>query len=136
MLIFLAARAEITNQPKSKQIAFHRGDFKYHRFSINWFACPKGVKYKQISNKQAELMMRLIIDSVIFSHQVVFNFLAIFFTTLAKKWLQLASPISLKSIACSIYYTTLWSLSLFLALLNTHTHTLVSRSLSVFTLLC
>jgi hypothetical protein len=29
---FLAARAEITNQPKSKEITFHRGGFIYHRF--------------------------------------------------------------------------------------------------------
>jgi hypothetical protein len=32
MLILLATWVEITNQPKSKQITFHKGDFMYHRF--------------------------------------------------------------------------------------------------------
>ncbi len=45
MLISKAVWAEITNQPKSKQITFHRG-------FINCLACPKGVKYKRISNEQ------------------------------------------------------------------------------------
>jgi hypothetical protein len=39
MLCFLAAWAEVTNQPKGKQIAFHRGDFEYHRLLLTvWFA--------------------------------------------------------------------------------------------------
>jgi hypothetical protein len=53
MLIFLAALAKITNQPKSKQITFHKGDFYVPQVSINCLTCPKGVKYKQISNEQA-----------------------------------------------------------------------------------
>jgi hypothetical protein len=32
MLIFWAAWAEITNQPKNKQMTSHRGDFMYHKF--------------------------------------------------------------------------------------------------------
>jgi hypothetical protein len=31
-MFFLAAWAETTQQPKSKYITFHRGDFMYHRF--------------------------------------------------------------------------------------------------------
>ncbi len=30
--VFLAARAELANQPKSKQIPIKRGNFTYHRF--------------------------------------------------------------------------------------------------------
>jgi hypothetical protein len=52
ILIFLATWAEITNQPKSKQITFHRGDFMYHIFFMNCLVCPRGVKYKWISNNQ------------------------------------------------------------------------------------
>ncbi len=54
MLIFLAAWAEITNKPKSKQITFHRGDYMYHRFQ-NCLAYLKGVKFKRISNVEAVL---------------------------------------------------------------------------------
>ncbi len=53
MLIFLAAWAEITNQPKSKKFLSKRG-FHVPHVSINCLACPKGVKYKLISNKQEE----------------------------------------------------------------------------------
>jgi hypothetical protein len=41
MLIFWAVWAEITNQPKSKQITFHRGDFMYHRFLYTAWLAPK-----------------------------------------------------------------------------------------------
>jgi hypothetical protein len=41
MLAFLAAWAEITNQPKSKQITFHRGDFMYHGFLLTALLAPK-----------------------------------------------------------------------------------------------
>jgi hypothetical protein len=48
---FLATWAEITGQPKSKQIIFNRGGFYVPQVSINCLACPKGIKYKQISNE-------------------------------------------------------------------------------------
>ncbi len=45
----LPARAEITYQPKSKQITL--GDLFVPQVSINFLACSKGFKYKRISNK-------------------------------------------------------------------------------------
>ncbi len=41
MLIFLTARAEITNQPKSKQITFNRGDLMYHSSLSTTSLAPK-----------------------------------------------------------------------------------------------
>jgi hypothetical protein len=41
MFFFLAAWAEITNKPKNKQIAFHRGDYMYHRFLLTAWLAPK-----------------------------------------------------------------------------------------------
>jgi hypothetical protein len=51
--VFLAARAEITNQLKSKQIIFHRGDFMYHRFlETAWLAVKYIYKYLTIRQYQ------------------------------------------------------------------------------------
>jgi hypothetical protein len=51
---FLAVGAEIRNKPKSIQITFHKGDFYAPQVSTNCLACPKGVKYKQISVYQTK----------------------------------------------------------------------------------
>jgi hypothetical protein len=51
---FLATWAEITNSPKVNKFPFTEG-FYVPQVSINCLACPKGVKYKQISNEQAVL---------------------------------------------------------------------------------
>jgi hypothetical protein len=45
--------AEMTNQLKSKQTILPQRVFYLLQFSINCLACPKKVKCKQISNKQA-----------------------------------------------------------------------------------
>jgi hypothetical protein len=41
MLIFLAALAEITNQPKSKQNTYYRGGFYVQQVSVSCLAFPK-----------------------------------------------------------------------------------------------
>jgi hypothetical protein len=38
---FLATWAEITIQPRSKQVTFYRGDFMYHRFLLTAWLAPK-----------------------------------------------------------------------------------------------
>ncbi len=53
MLIYWAAWAEITNQPKSKQITFHRGDFMYHRFlQTAWLAQKESSKNEYLMSRQ------------------------------------------------------------------------------------
>ncbi len=54
MFIFSAVWAVITNQSESKQITLiPQKGFYSPQISTNCLACPKGVKYKRISNKQA-----------------------------------------------------------------------------------
>jgi hypothetical protein len=51
MMIFWAVWAEITHQPKRRQITIYRvflGTTGFYKL-----ACPKGVKYKRLSNKLA-----------------------------------------------------------------------------------
>jgi hypothetical protein len=47
-IVLFGCWGEITNQPKSKQITFHREDFAYQVLR-NYLACPHGVKYESIS---------------------------------------------------------------------------------------
>jgi hypothetical protein len=49
---FLATCAEITNQPKCKQIAFNIGDFRYHRFlETAWLAPKESNIYDYLTNR-------------------------------------------------------------------------------------